>query len=258
MKKVSYSLMMLAAVGITFSSCSKDEDTEKPNIEAVTLESKWAAAGDEIGLDLVFTDNKGLKEYKIDIHDDFDGHSHGKTASYEKFETVVINQISGLSFDDHVHIDVPANAMAGPYHVGVYVLDQDGNQSNTRTLTVYITNSGMANINVTNMSETAENDATPGSNVTLEGTITAGIGNIEEIVVSIKKEDDHSHGKVADGDDEIFEWDQDFATPVASWDFADLGPIAIPANANGHYELEVWAKDVDGNIAVKHYEMHIE
>jgi len=259
MKNLTYSLFLLSLIAVGTSSCSKDEeDTEKPKIESATLENKWVAAGDEIHLDLVFTDNEGLKEYKVDIHDDFDGHSHGKTANYEKFETVIINPISGLSFDDHLHIDVPTNAMAGPYHLGVYVLDQDGNQSDTKTMTFYITNSGIANINVTNMSETAENDVTPGTNVTLQGTIAAGTSNIEEIVVVVTKEDGHSHGKVADDDDEIFEWDQDFATPVASWDFADLPVIAIPANASGHYELEVRAKDVNGNIAIKHFEMHVE
>lgn len=257
MKNISLALLLAMVAAITFQSCSKDEDTEKPNIVAVTLEDEFVAAGDEIGFDLSVTDNEGLKEYKIDIHDDFDGHSHGKTANYDKFETVIINQISGLSFNDHVHIDVPANTMAGPYHVNVYVLDKDGNQSDTKTLTVYITNAGMANISVTNMSETAENDITPGSSVTLQGTVTAGTANIEEIGVVVAKDDNHSHGKVA-GDDEIFEWDQDFATPVASWNFADLGAIAIPANAAGHYKLEVKAKDVNGNIAIKHYEMHVE
>lgn len=258
MKTLSYSLLLLMASAITFQSCKKDdEDTEKPKIESATLDNKWVAAGDEIHLDLVLSDNKGLKEYKIDIHDDFDGHSHGKTANYEKFETVIITPVSGLSFDDHVHIDVPTNAMAGPYHMGIYALDQDGNQSDTRFITFYITNSGMANINVSNLSTTAENDVAAGASLTLQGSITAGTSNIEEIVVVITKEDGHGHGKVAH-DDEIFEWEQDFATPVASWDFADMGTIAIPASANGHYELEVKAKDVNGNIAIKHFELHID
>src|SRR5690606_19638314 len=93
----AYLLPVIATV-VMFSACSKDEDTEKPVIVAATIDDEFIAAGDELHIDLEITDNEGLKEYKIDIHDDFDGHTHGKTAAYEKFETVIINAISGLSF----------------------------------------------------------------------------------------------------------------------------------------------------------------
>ncbi len=253
MRTLSYFLVTLATLALGLASCSKDEDTDKPVIAAVTLEDEFVAAGSEIGIILNFTDNEGLKEYKIDIHDDFDGHNHGKTASTVKFETVVINAISGVSLNDTVQVAVPANTTAGPYHIGVYVLDAEGNQSDTKTLTVFISNTEMAAINISNLSSLSENSIANFDSLTLQGGITAGTSDIEEITITIAAHEE-GYGKVAE--DAWFERDIDFATPVASWSFTELGSIAIPATASGHYVLEVKVKDVNGNYAIKHYELN--
>ncbi|MCS7073318.1 MAG: DUF4625 domain-containing protein, partial [Bacteroidia bacterium] len=77
-------LFFLAGItAFSLSSCSKDSaDKAKPLIQVLSpLETNGevvAYAGQPLPISVKFVDNVELKEYKIDIHDAFDGHSHGR------------------------------------------------------------------------------------------------------------------------------------------------------------------------------------
>jgi hypothetical protein len=68
---------------ILFISCEKDEDidTEKPVIDltvqdAFPINCDTIYFGESFELKLLFTDNAELGSYSIDIHNNFDHHSH--------------------------------------------------------------------------------------------------------------------------------------------------------------------------------------
>ena len=110
---------LLATVTFMFSSCDNDDssDTIKPLIELHEPEEGQAL---EIG---------------IEIHSNFDHHSHGGNSRAVQ-ETVDFSfnrsyDVSGQK-TAHIHhhdIVIPANATAGDYHLMVYCTDAAGNES---------------------------------------------------------------------------------------------------------------------------------
>ena len=146
MKKI----FLLSAYILAFISCSNDDvDTTKPTIDLVTpVEETIFHPGDEIAFECNFSDNKELASYKIEIHSNFDGHEHtsaqlksededhGHAWTYEKewaFEdglssTLVSHQ--EIVVPETVTIDGEEEEIAeGHYHLGVYCLDEAGNQA---------------------------------------------------------------------------------------------------------------------------------
>jgi hypothetical protein len=126
--KPIFKYTILAALTGLLASCASD--TEKP---VVTIHepanNEIVEVGSEIHVDFEITDNDALKQFKIDIHGGHDGHTHGKlSAILPPFDTIIVENISGIAVDRHIHIDVPTNAWPGPYHVIVYATDQSGNE----------------------------------------------------------------------------------------------------------------------------------
>ena len=81
------------------------------------------------------SDDVMLKSYKIEIHSNFDHHSHGGNSRAAQ-ETVDFSfnrsyDVSGQK-TAHIHhhdIVILANATAGDYHLMVYCTDAAGNES---------------------------------------------------------------------------------------------------------------------------------
>lgn len=255
MKSIHYLLSLSALLMFTFQSCTKDVDDEAPVIASFTVDSETVAAGSEIHADLNFTDNEALKSYKIDIHDNFDGHGHGKVGQRWSYQELV--DISGKDFDEHKHIDVPNDAFSGPYHFTIYVLDAEGNQSDFAEVDLNITNSSMPVISVTNLNADEENHVSKGSTLALVGTITDTDG-IDEVVIELEEAGhDHEHGKKEE--DPLYEMDLDLGGSVNSYDLSTITPsIDIPGTAeSGDYELLIRVKDTEGNFATATFVIHI-
>lgn len=129
-------LVVLLTVTV-FTACSDDDDaldTEKPSIMLTEPENgEEFEIGGELHFDIELADNQGLASYKIEIHNNFDGHTHSVVKQEEETpwsydETV---QISGnpLTHDAHEHIEIPEGIAEGEYHFGIIVVDAAGNQA---------------------------------------------------------------------------------------------------------------------------------
>ena len=132
-------LLALSAVVFTASSFAK---TDKLVIEsgdsASPLNCQVYRTGEEIPFRYTFTDNDALGSYNIEIHNNFDHHSHSTEAGDcpldEKKLPVhpwVYNQdfpIPGNSplYDAHVNIPIPADIDPGDYHFMIRVTDRSG------------------------------------------------------------------------------------------------------------------------------------
>ena len=117
-------IALLATVTFMFSSCDNDDssDTTKPLIELHEPEEGQALEiGNEHGVhfEMDLSDDVMLKSYKIEIHSNFDHHSHGGNSRAAQ-KTAHIH---------HHDIVIPANATAGDYHLMVYCTDAAGNES---------------------------------------------------------------------------------------------------------------------------------
>ncbi len=130
MKSITGILACLATALLALS-CGKDdpkaEDTEAP---VITVASPAAGAtfeaGSRIRFEAEIEDNVGLAICNVNIHSNFDGHSHARTAasplSFEKSFT-----ITGKKATINELIDIPADATPGNYHFIVKAIDEARN-----------------------------------------------------------------------------------------------------------------------------------
>ncbi|MFA7445789.1 MAG: DUF4625 domain-containing protein [Flavobacteriaceae bacterium] len=134
MKNIKFITVLAVVTALFTVSCSDDDsgkDTQKPTITIVEpFDEQAFDAGNEIHVEVDFTDNTGLASYKIDIHFAGDGHQHrGITEEgHEEWAYETTGSLSGTSDNIHLHIPIPENTEEGHYHFGVYAVDTSGNQ----------------------------------------------------------------------------------------------------------------------------------
>ena len=131
MKKLIYlSLVTISLFG--FTSCEDDDnDTEKPGVKIITpTNHQEIEPGTVMAITASFTDNAGLSSYKIEIHSADDGHEH-KAKQVENFEYSFEGSVNNkdLNYELNHSVAVPADVADGHYHVGITVLDVNGNQN---------------------------------------------------------------------------------------------------------------------------------
>jgi hypothetical protein len=121
--------LIFLSTSFLFSSCAENDD-ERPVVSIIAPgEQLVVYTGDTLALVVRFTDNEGLRQYKLDIHANQDGHSHGKSNSgLPGWDTLIINDISGDSALILLSLPIPQGIWTGSYHLTAYALDLSGNQ----------------------------------------------------------------------------------------------------------------------------------
>lgn len=136
MKKYLILSVFTAILSLVFTSCGKEEtDTVAPVIQLEEPENgEEIRIGSDMHFECDFSDNVMLGSYMIEIHSNFDGHSH-KVATRAEGETPFFlkkpYELTGLR-NSHVHhhdVVIPENTTPGKYHLVVYCTDAAGNQS---------------------------------------------------------------------------------------------------------------------------------
>ncbi len=135
MKKI-----LIAIVALTAMLGCNNKDNTPPEIIVLTPENNAEYfGGTKIYFSAVFSDNEALSEYKIDIHDAFDGHTHGKLMAVP-WSKIIINSLEGSRREVELFIDLPENVAAGPYHFMVFCVDKAGNQADFVERTIFLKN----------------------------------------------------------------------------------------------------------------------
>lgn len=130
---------LMAMSALSLFSCSTDEnsDVTKPVISLIEpAEDAELRIGSSNGvhLEMDLSDDVKLGSYKIDIHSNFDHHSHGQTRSEDATVPFTFSRSYEIvnAKNHHVHhhdIVIPANATPGDYHLMIYCTDAAGNES---------------------------------------------------------------------------------------------------------------------------------
>ena len=140
-----YSLLIASAV----FSCSKNEektDTTYPVIDlsradAFPIQCSTINRGETITFRAHFSDNAALGSYSLDVHHNFDHHSHstevdacdfGLVKTPEKpFQFIKSVEIPGnpSTFEAQLEIPVPNDIDPGDYHFMIRVTDKEGWQT---------------------------------------------------------------------------------------------------------------------------------
>lgn len=235
-------------------SCASDN--EKPVIVInEPVENELFNVGDEIHVDFNITDNDELNQFKIDIHGNQDGHSHGKlNAVFPAFDTIIIDNITGNSINRHIHIDIPDGIWPGPYHIIVYATDKGGNEA-MEMKDIKIQN--LVDTKNPTISITAPTDgATLSSSFLVTATITDQLsdstsGEIRTIQVAlVKGSEEIDLGKF----DEVTNFSGAFNQSTGQFSRSFDLPSGI---SPGNWELEIVAYDSYFNIAHAHIEVNI-
>lgn len=253
------SFLISTALILALLACKKeDADVTKPSITTFALngeeEEVVVNAGDPLAVLAKLSDNKSLGQFKIDIHDDFDGHTHGKTMA--AWDTLIIENLSGTYQELALDIPVPTWATAGMYHGMARLIDASGNEADFKTMKIIIKNGLEPQIDVTDPDFGGQVTFTRGMSYAIKGTVTDDAG-LDEIIIYLEE---YGHSQKT-AEEPLFEFDVDLGGSTTSWDFQTDGniTIAIPAGAEiGDYVLKVIAKDVDGNYGIFEGEVSIQ
>ncbi|MDR2383688.1 MAG: DUF4625 domain-containing protein [Prevotellaceae bacterium] len=134
---IKISVICLTAIFfLSLTACDKSDksDTTKPVITLIEpAEDDVLQIGSDVHFEAEFEDDEMLASYKVNIHPNFDDHSHAVTKSESEtvdFEFDKSWTISGKNAAIHHHdIVIPENATPGHYHLMVYCIDAAGNES---------------------------------------------------------------------------------------------------------------------------------
>ncbi len=261
--------ILVLAVGLF--SCSEDDsvsDLTKPEILAFTINGTLegmpvAQAGSNMVVAFSFSDANGLSQARMDIHDAFDGHAHGRTSALQKLQWEnVLNLNGSVLYADQLSVAIDENTLAGPYHFDVMVTDKAGNESEILLTDFIITNAAMAQISVAIPAnfESAEIETAPGAGLTLNFTVTDAVG-LEEIYVKIHPEHEHEHsGRTSEGEEEfeLLHIEHEALEGLTSYTVDQTFTLPTELTAGEHYKIEISVTDKEGNISFKSAILHVE
>ena len=258
-KNIFYLFTITAILGL--SSCSDDDSNNGLDDQAPVItineptDDEAVAVGGEVHLDVDLEDDIELASYKIEIHNNFDGHTHDRSAGVNQTIPWSLNQTQDLepgqtTFNIHEHLEVPANAAEGAYHLGIIALDQAGNQTEAYVeIIVGEDHSGEEHgISITNI---LVEDGTKGGEIHAEASLTAEHG-IETVSISL-----HGHDLTPEGDEVDWTLDENFTN--YSGNSAEFHQhIDVPANATpGEYHMTITVIDTEGHSHSEGVHFHI-
>lgn len=148
---LGYKFLGLLIVAIAFSSCIENKDTEeeRPQIELISPKAcEPIYFGETFEFSVKITDNTGMGNISLDIHNNFGQHNHGSHSSctYDSPKDAVNPYEESWIYElptekkEHVFkvsLDLPAmkdettRYDEGDYHFHIYVTDNDGYQTFT-------------------------------------------------------------------------------------------------------------------------------
>ncbi len=142
---LALSLVLITACNKECEDCpgqAPSSDVTKPVITVQNpVNESTLTGGDTLFFRARFTDDRELGQYKIDIHNSNDGHTHGKNSGIAPmFEYQSIIALTGVLSEQTVAIPIPAESAAGKYHLIITAIDKAGNEADFQDVDWYLLN----------------------------------------------------------------------------------------------------------------------
>ena len=123
-----YAILLLCALSACGSNDDEEKDMQMPvisgqNITANPIDCQQYQRGSVIPFHYLLLDNKELGAYNIEIHNNFDHHTHGTTSAECAMEEEKKPQKPWIYNQDFT---IPADIDAGDYHFMVRLTDHAG------------------------------------------------------------------------------------------------------------------------------------
>lgn len=294
------SLLILIMMAVSCDTGNEERDVTAPVLEITDPANReFYVAGGDLHIEGVLTDDFELAEFQVDVHHNFDGHGHGRVTGTQddpnlmrwSFKQSFPVPAGRKNYDIHLHDDIliPANTMAGPYHLIISAVDKSGNATSyqddsTVELEIFIQNNSQAKINITNLHD-GELEIEVGEVFMVEGSIwddvpASGIySGIESVEIALTEPHEadhnhnHNHGRIQNGDGVLAEMDIDGDDLDLYMDGGMMSLELISAAMNftlsaqeaaelatedvDHLELMIVVKDKQGNYSVSFTPVHI-
>lgn len=245
----------VALVAMMASSCKNEDkpniDTTKPTAKIEIVEpGTEVPTGSTVELYVEFSDDQELTQARVDIHSNFDHHTHQKVN--EKFEWSKIIDISGgMFYSDTLLVDIPADVLAGPYHLEAVATDKTGNISDETIGEMILLRPDAPKILVISPDTAAINMVKIGETLQLRTEIR---DNIDLVGGEILLQDaDESRLDLQPIYDDDAEWTGSSDTMVTLDRDIPIEPGVTP----GKYILIIQAKDNDGNLGIREIDVQI-
>jgi hypothetical protein len=247
------------------TACNKEDDTpndtQAPTIENLMLNNKDHDVTIEVGANLVATavlkDNLNLGEAKIDIHSNFDGHSHGRVQT-TPFDLSRVIRLSGTQMNLNERISIPADAATGNYHFILQIIDAAGNEGDFAEIEFEITGSSQPQIKLTAPKPEAGGDEielAKGGTLRFAGMVEDADG-LAELKIKIEEDGGHSHGRIEAELGEPFYEKEYELNGVTTFDLSNVMPIVMP-NEHADLVLYLTAFDTKGNTKTVKLKLHV-
>ena len=140
--KYVFLALIIAFLGFCFSCGTSENDFTKPQL--IVLENTSTAvtdsicgtlqnnvivlvSGQNLVLALALTDDMGLSQLKVDIHDNYNCHGHSNKTDDWYLQDLI--DLGGLSETITKKYTAPTNPTAGNYHLILQLIDQSGNEA---------------------------------------------------------------------------------------------------------------------------------
>ncbi|MFA5574222.1 MAG: DUF4625 domain-containing protein [Brumimicrobium sp.] len=236
MKNITKILMIATVLGLTFTSCKKDEI--EPGVNAPTISNaefghdnnKTAMVGGDLHIEAVISAPGKIDNIKVELHPE--------SGSAWEFSQIYKDEFDGLlNATFHKHIAIPTDATPGEYHLHFVVTDKNGKQTSTEAHIDIIDNAG--SLTVSGLTVHVENG---GNILHVEGHITASNG-IAEVEVEV-------HGPWED----VFIFNDVSMVGQTSYHFSE--EIDFSAAPSGHYHLHFGVTDQSGEVV--HFDEHFD
>lgn len=133
------SFIVLLVLTISCDNNVEDKDTEKPMVEFFyPLSCDTVFPGATFTLNALLTDNVELGAYSIDMHQNFDHHSHSTESDECELDEIkeAVNPFALMtqgdipagetSYELNVPIVIPSDVDKGDYHLELTVTDKEG------------------------------------------------------------------------------------------------------------------------------------
>jgi len=294
--KFVFTVGLLGLFGMISCDESSDEiDTTAPSIELLDpVNGEYMSAGGYAHFEANLSDDIELATYNLEIHENFDSHSHGRLAATNDDPSLIkwsykqsFQVPSGSQEYMAVHedeIEIAQNAMAGPYHYIVQAIDASGNSTSFQDdsaveIEIYITNDSQPIVDITNLVDD-ELEIEVGTVFMVTGDVTdPTTGEYEgmhslEVILGEDSHEEHEHdhgGRIAEEDlidvhfeeEELAQFmvdgaiilDKIFETINFTLSEAELDELI--EEEIDHLKLTISVHDEQGNIAVSNTEVHV-
>jgi len=97
--------------------------------------------GSTLQIQFHFKGSNSLSQYKIDVHNNFDCHSHGRISASNPWNVLNIVDVSGKDVSVTETLIIPSNASVGNYHLMIKLIDELGNEAEPLDFNIIVLNS---------------------------------------------------------------------------------------------------------------------